>query len=369
MLTLMDDYPIHQSADPVRQPVTSDENAYDRYFANGFHRGGGFYFALALGRYANRGVMDAAVTFQVNGVHHSYFASRRDPDEPTEMKIGGLELRIDSPMRKMTLSLAKNEGGISCRLCWLARSAPIEEERSTIRTHGRLTNDSTRLTQFGCWQGWFEIDGIRTEVIAAECPGIKDRSWGLRILGDASGENYKATPTLFWNWLPLNFGTFCLHSLRLEDTSSGKIINQESVRAPLYPDEEAIPIREPALERFEYWTHDYQVDRASRRINGGSIYLGEPGDPSNSTEIKIGPPLLTAWTCAVGYGHPQWNHGKWHGELATGHERWSVDEIDPTLDRYAIMHQVVNVSLGGQAGFGFVEQCILGPYPRYGLVE
>jgi hypothetical protein len=367
MLSLLDDYCIHQSADPIRQPATSDENAYDRYFTNGFHREGDYYFAFALGRYPNRSVMDAAITFLVGDTHHSFFASRRDPDEPSEMKLDALELSIDSPMRVMTIRLGKNDSGISCQLRWRARSAPLEEERTTIRSGGRLTNDSTRWTQFGCWEGWFEIDGVRTEVHPELCPGVKDRSWGLRILGDSSGGNFRATPRLFWNWLPLNFGTFCAHSLRFEDTASGRTINQQSVIAPLYEAETQVPIREPDLEHIDYWTHEYRVERESRRIVGGEIHLGDSGDPSNSRKIEIGPPLLTAWTYAIGYGHPKWNHGSWHGDLATGHERWSVDEFDPAEERYAIMHQVVNVSLNGQKGFGFVEQCILGPYPRYGL--
>jgi len=347
--------------------VTSDENAYDRYFTNGFHRSGDFYFALALGRYPNRRVMDAALTIQIGGVHHSFFASREDPADPSEMKLHALELKIDDPMQQMTITLDQNESGMACRLRWHARSAPLEEERSTIRTRGRLTNDTTRWTQFGCWEGWFEIDGVRTEVEKSMCPGVKDRSWGLRILGDSSGENYRATPQLFWNWVPLNFDTFCVHSLRFEDTSSGKTINQQSVIAPLYAYGEQVPIHEPQLEHIDYWTHNYEVDHSSRRIIGGDIFLGNDGDPGQSRKIEIGPPLLTAWTYAIGYGHPEWNHGTWHGELAFGHERWRVGEIDPTEDKFAIMHQVVNVSLGDQQGFGFVEQCILGAYPRYGL--
>jgi hypothetical protein len=367
MLSLLDDYCTHQSAGPIRQPATSDENVYDRYFANGFHRAGDFYFAMALGRYPNRRVMDAAITFLVGGTHHSFFASREDPDEPTEMKLAEFELRIDSPMRVMTISLGRNESGISCQLRWRSRSAPLEEQRTTINDEGQLTHDSTRLTQFGCWEGWFEIDGVRTSVKPEQCPGVKDRSWGIRKLGDSSGENFKATPQLFWNWLPLNFGTFCVHSLRFEDTASGKTLNQESLIAPLYDNEEAIPILEPNIEHIDNWTHDYTIESQSRRIVGGTVYLGDQQDPGKSRKIEIGPPLLTAWTCAVGYGHAEWNHGSWHGKLATGHERWHVADANPSEEKYSIMHQVVEVELDGHKGFGFVEQCIIGPYPRYKL--
>ncbi len=40
MLTKADDYPIHQTADPIAAVGTSDRNFYDRYFFNGYGRDG-----------------------------------------------------------------------------------------------------------------------------------------------------------------------------------------------------------------------------------------------------------------------------------------------------------------------------------------
>ena len=57
MLTSFDDYPIHQTAEPVAQPASGDRNVYDRYFFNGYSRDGDLFFAAALGLYPNRGVM------------------------------------------------------------------------------------------------------------------------------------------------------------------------------------------------------------------------------------------------------------------------------------------------------------------------
>ena len=49
MLSLYDDYPIHQTADPVAHPSTSDLNFYDRYFFNGFSQTGDLYFGASMG--------------------------------------------------------------------------------------------------------------------------------------------------------------------------------------------------------------------------------------------------------------------------------------------------------------------------------
>ena len=77
MLTRFDDYLIHQTADPVAHPTTGDRNFYDRYFFNGYDRDGELFFAVALGLYPNRRVMDAAVSVVHGGVQHSIHASRR----------------------------------------------------------------------------------------------------------------------------------------------------------------------------------------------------------------------------------------------------------------------------------------------------
>ncbi len=47
MLTPADEYLIHQTPHTFDTVFTSDRNFDDRYFHNGYRRGGGVYFALA----------------------------------------------------------------------------------------------------------------------------------------------------------------------------------------------------------------------------------------------------------------------------------------------------------------------------------
>jgi len=60
MITPFDDFPIHQTGDPIVQTVSADPNHYDRYFFNGCDRDGAFFIGGAMGHYPNRGVIDAA---------------------------------------------------------------------------------------------------------------------------------------------------------------------------------------------------------------------------------------------------------------------------------------------------------------------
>ncbi len=62
MITNLDDYPVHQTPEPVAHPASGDPNVYDRYFFNGYTADGDIFFAVAMGLYPNRRVMDAAVS-------------------------------------------------------------------------------------------------------------------------------------------------------------------------------------------------------------------------------------------------------------------------------------------------------------------
>ena len=67
MITSFDDYPIHQTWQPVAHPESGDPSHYDRYFFNGYSRDGSIFFALAMGLYPNRHVMDTSFSVIKNG--------------------------------------------------------------------------------------------------------------------------------------------------------------------------------------------------------------------------------------------------------------------------------------------------------------
>ena len=50
MLTKADDYPIHQTPEPVAYAGLG-RNFYDRYFFNGYHKEEDLFFALGMGIY------------------------------------------------------------------------------------------------------------------------------------------------------------------------------------------------------------------------------------------------------------------------------------------------------------------------------
>ena len=58
-LSSLDDYPIHQTSEPMCHVATSGRNFYDRCHFNGFSNTGDLVFEFGLGVDPNLGVMDA----------------------------------------------------------------------------------------------------------------------------------------------------------------------------------------------------------------------------------------------------------------------------------------------------------------------
>jgi len=70
MLSSMDDYPLHQIAEPIRFVGTSDRNFYDRYYFNLHASSGELFMVMGLGQYPNLAVQDAFVSVTHAGRHH-----------------------------------------------------------------------------------------------------------------------------------------------------------------------------------------------------------------------------------------------------------------------------------------------------------
>src|SRR5215475_11447841 len=121
MITRFDDYPVHQTPEPIAQPVSGDRNFYDRYFFNGYTRTGDLFFAAAMGLYPNRRVMDAAFSVLCAGRQLSVRASRLAPVERAETRVGPIAIDVVEPLRVLRVRVDANPHGIEADLTFTAR--------------------------------------------------------------------------------------------------------------------------------------------------------------------------------------------------------------------------------------------------------
>ena len=70
LLSSFDEFYIHQTSRPIATSATSDRNAYDRSFFNGYTADGSLYFGISSARYPNLGIQDCALTIALEDEQH-----------------------------------------------------------------------------------------------------------------------------------------------------------------------------------------------------------------------------------------------------------------------------------------------------------
>ncbi len=368
MLTKFDDYPIHQTPEPIACPATGDRNAYDRYWFNGYSDDGEFYFGIGLGVYPNLGIMDCGFSIVRDGEQHAFHASRRAPAEPTETVVGPFRIEVIEPMRSLRVVIEPNDTGIECDLTFGARTACVEEGRQTWRQNGRVAMDATRFAQFGRWSGSVRYAGHDVNIDPKRVYGTKDRSWGIRPIGDPDPGGAPSTtlPQFFFLWAPINWEDRCTH-LGIFEGEDGHPWHWDGAIVPAYEKPALIPdVEAKSVSKIVAVEHEIRYIPGTRRAGGATLVMVEDNGKRNQIELE---PLLCFRMKGIGYTHPTWGHGHWKGELAIGGESWKCDELDPMGIENQHIQQVMRATSNGQTGVGVMEQLAIGPHARYGFKE
>ena len=367
MLNKLDDYPIHQTPEPIAHLANSDINAYDRTWFNGYANDGSYYFGAGMAIYPHRNIMDGAFSIvSKDKKQHCFFGSRRAPDERTDMTVGPLRIEIIEPMRKSRLLLEDNASGLSCDLTFSALSAGIEETRQTLKRGTRSVMDATRFAQFGYWQGEIDTPEGSIKIERALCRATKDRSWGMRNVGEPKIGGAPERPgSIFFFWAPLFWDDHVSHAIFFDDTQ-GEVLVREALCAPLYADTQALPAAASSpVARMATAVHRIDYHLGTRLAKYAELDLINPAGDIRTISLK---PVLKFQMKGLGYNHPIWNHGNWQGELATGFESFDPEAIDLLALEHLHVQQVVIAHDGHKTGIGVMEQLVIGPYAPAGFV-
>ena len=360
MLTKADDYPIHQTPEPIAYSGT-DRNFYDRYFFNGYQPDGTEFFAIAFGVYPHLNVADAHFSVIRDGVEHCLHASRLLNMERMDLTCGPIRIEVLEPLQKLKVTVALSEG-IAAELTFEGRTFPIEEPRFMRRNGPRAFMDYTRLTQNVRVTGWIEVDGVR-RALAAGTVGTRDRSWGIRPIGapDPQPAVPQTITGFFWQWTPLNFA----------DRSVFFHVNADPDGVPW--NTRAVILEDGAGpdggHHSEFATiEDVSMIPGTRHAQGGKLVIPMK-QGSASVQFQ---PFLTFLMRGIGYGHPEWRHGGYKGDLAVEREDIDLGKVhmgSPENWHIQALSRVT-LTLPGeepQTGMGVFEQLIAGPYRPYGI--
>jgi hypothetical protein len=355
MLTRYDDYPVHQTSEPVAHPGTGDRNFYDRYFFNGFSRDGELFFGVALGLYPNRRVMDAAFSVARGGRQHALWVSRLAPVERGETHVGPLTVEVIEPLRELHVRVAPNPSGLEADVRFRARAAAVEEPRMTLRAETRVVMDTSRLTQHGTWDGSLAVADARVRVDPAHVLGVRDRSWGVRPVGEPEGGAPGLLPQFFWLWAPVHFDDVCMLAGVAED-GSGRAWHAGGAIVPVGDGGPG--------EHVPRVAHRIRWKPGTRRAAAAEVTL----EPHGRDPLRIAlEPVLTFQMLGLGYMHPERGHGTWQGESALHHDAWSLADLDPLEPRHLHVQQLCRARMGNREGLGVLEQLVIGPHGPSGF--
>ncbi|MEI6419734.1 MAG: hypothetical protein WCO82_11755, partial [Sphingomonadales bacterium] len=314
MLSRADDYPIHQTPEPIAVAGT-DRNFYDRYFFSAQAPDGSAVIGVALGVYPHLGIIDCAVSVMAGGQQHSLFASRVLHGERMDLTIGPVALHVEQPLHRLRLAIAPNDTGISGEMLFTGRAPPILEPRFTRRIGTATLMDVTRMTQGGAWEGQlaspigaFDLTGWR---------GTRDRSWGVRPIGAANpqGPQPQTPPQFFWLWTPTAFDDWHLffHS---NDDEYGRPWNRAGV---------LVRLKDGARFELDNPRMALAFKPGSRHAAAARLEAALPDGRPVSVDFRIGDEFVMR---GLGYGHPSRGHGMFQGDGALAHEVIDVAALD-----------------------------------------
>ena len=353
VVTKGDDFPLHQTPEPVAYAGT-DRNFYDRYFFNGYGPDGADFFAIAFGVYPHLNVADAHFSVIREGVQYNLHVSKALEMERFDLQVGPIRIEILEPLQKLRVTV--DGEGLKAALTFTGRAFPIEEPRFIHRVGPRTLMDYTRLTQNGHYQGWIEIDGVRQACVQGTI-GTRDRSWGIRAIGarDPQPSGSKVVPNFFWQWTPLNFADSSVF-FHINADSAGHAWNTRAVIAPDGGN---------ALALVEMHGRMAAPPSSGTRWPADGILILDTPDGAETIRLD---PVGRFQMRGIGYMHPIWGHGMWHGSLVVEREDFTLAQCDPAeMINYHVQLPCRATSDRRGEGFGVFEQLIIGPYAPMGL--
>jgi hypothetical protein len=361
MLSPLDDYPIHQISEPIRHVGTSDRNFYDRYYFNLHGCSDELFLVTGMGQYPNLGVQDAFAVVIRNGIHRVVRASRELGNDRMDTSVGPFRVEVLEGLKRLRVVLEPNEFGISMDAVFEGGMQAFHEQRHFIRQFGRVVFDTSRLAQTGFWTGTLQIGDESFEIAPDRWWGTRDRSWGVRPVGEAEPPGIRATTPLvggLWSYAPMQFRDYSIMYI-CQESGTGERALEEAVRIPAL----GRPGQPEQLGRPEF---DFEFVSGTRRVKRARLHLMEPS--GRKLEIAVTPLLPMYVGVGTGYGFDaDWRHGMYQGALKV--EGFTLDTRDPANKArlFGLVDNVARFELDGDVGYGLFEYMLMGPNARFGF--
>jgi hypothetical protein len=368
MVVPLDEYPLHQVPLSMEHVGSSDRNFYDRYYFNAHDRTGELFLITGFGVYANLGVSDAFATLRKGDEQITVrMSDALDHGNRLAPSVGPYRIEVIEPLHKLRLVSDTDDHGLAIDLTWEGSFPAVDEEPHVVRTAtGRIMLDAQRFAQVGTWEGVIRLGGEEITVSPDTWVGTRDRSWGIRPVGESEPAGRAAAEA------DPNFGFWWLYvPLRFEDHSLIVIVQERADGTRVLNDAKRVwaPETGRGVEQLGWPEFDIRYRSGTRHPEGATITLSpRTGKPFDLEIETLG---FAALAAGPGYGaDPHWSHGQWKGRGWV--EGGTVDLTDPTVAGmipYMTIDHVARATAEGQEGWGLFEHASIGRHDPTGFED
>ena len=370
MAVALDDFPYHQAPISMEFVASSDKNFYDRYYFNAHDRTGDVFLLSGFGLYPNLGVVDAFVTVKVGDRQHTVRISDA-ADGSRSPQVGPYRIEVIEPLQRVRIVCDADDQGVGVDLTWEGVFPVVDEAPHQLRQNGRLILDAQRFAQVGTWSGEIRVDGQTIEVTPDVWTGTRDRSWGIRPVGEPEAPGRAASEAdphygFWWTYLPFRFDDFTVVIIAQEDGTGIRSLN-DAVRV-------WGPDHERGHELLGWPEFRYTYRSGTRVVEQVEVTLRDvDGSPMTMVAESLG---FVALNSGPGYsGDPEWGHGQWRGRGFV--EGVTHDLTDPeVLGRlpFAVADHVGRAVLTEASGvthegWGLLEHGLIGAHTPTGFTD
>jgi hypothetical protein len=360
----LDEYPIHQAPISMRYVATTDRNFYDRCYFNAHDRTGDIFLVTGLGVYPNLGVIDGYATVRKGDHQWAVRCSDALDDRSVNVAVGPYRIEVQEPLQRVRVVCDAADHGVGFDLTWEGSFAAVMEPNHVMRTgatDARSIIDASRFAQVGTWDGTLNVGGVDHSVSPDRWVGTRDRSWGIRPVGEPEPAGRNADEPLegfWWLYVPMRFDDFAVVIIVQELADGYRTLNGAT---RVWHDGRIEQLGWPEVE-IEYRSGTRHPERAV-------LHLMERGGKPFDLEVEtLGSVVLHV---GAGYGgDPDWSHGQWRGRgFIEGAE---YDLTDPDIVAripFGVIDHVARASCNGVEGWGLFEHGTMGRHDPSGFID
>ena len=363
----MDEYLAHQTSDTFDFVSTSDRNFYDRYYFNMHDSSDDFFMVVGMGQYPNLGVTDAFAAISHGTKQYVVRASRALGHDRLDTRVGPFTIEVLEGLKSLRIRCDENEWGLSFDVVFEGTVPALEEPKSFTRNRSRVMMDVSRYAQVGQYSGRVEVAGQRYEVTPDRWKGARDRSWGIRPVGEREApgiaiEDLKQGKHGFYHhWIPLQLDRGMFKVMYDADYAGNPTV-EEAVFVPAFGG--SGEIRHFGTPRIEV---DYLP--GTREMRSATTIL--PDEHGEDVTIRSIPQRTVYLAAGTGYlPSEDWGHGFYRGPNVVEGLTFDLDTQEKR-SQYAILNETLcRFELStGEASYGMHENMCIGIYRPHGFDE